>query len=179
MKMKNFDNKKRLMFIKGEDFYFLTYNILIILKALKCISPEKKFRDYRKLSYLVDFVSDKKLIDILLLSKDKNRVAQDDREYLSRAFTNGEIRLNEVFKLLVSLEKRKIIVLDRDSGNNTINVSLNSSFNSINIFNDNLFEAENCNVEVLKKVSNKIAMAKLETVIDIFFKKYGVMTWDI
>ena len=32
--------KKLLMFIKGEDFYFLTYNILLILKSFNCIEDK-------------------------------------------------------------------------------------------------------------------------------------------
>ena len=45
--------KKRIMFIKGEDFNFLAYNILITLDSLKCHTAERAFVDHHKLrSYL-------------------------------------------------------------------------------------------------------------------------------
>ena len=56
MKNKTFA-KKRMMFIQKEDYNFLTYNLLILLYSLNCISESKRFRDFRKVAYLVDFIN--------------------------------------------------------------------------------------------------------------------------
>ena len=41
--------KKRLMFIQKEDYNFLTYNFLILLKELDCINYQKRFTDFRRI----------------------------------------------------------------------------------------------------------------------------------
>ena len=49
--------KKRMMFIQREDYNFLTYNFLILLNELNCVSEDKRFNDFRKIAYLVEFIS--------------------------------------------------------------------------------------------------------------------------
>ena len=55
--MKSLMNRKRLLYETTEDIYFYMYNILLILNTFECISEEKSFQDYRKLSFLIDIIS--------------------------------------------------------------------------------------------------------------------------
>lgn len=48
------DNKKRMMFILEEDYYYITIKILSILRALEC--DKKSFHDYRKLGIIFEFI---------------------------------------------------------------------------------------------------------------------------
>ena len=56
MKDKNFA-KKRLMFIQKEDYNYLCYNLILLLDNLECNSEDQKFKDFRKVAYLIDFIS--------------------------------------------------------------------------------------------------------------------------
>lgn len=49
--------KKKIMFIKEEDYYFLTYNLLILLDVFKCHNEKTGFKFYQKIAYLIDFIS--------------------------------------------------------------------------------------------------------------------------
>jgi len=49
--------KKRMMFIQGEDYNFLAYTLLIFLNEMGCHSEKTKFKDFRKIAYLIDFIS--------------------------------------------------------------------------------------------------------------------------
>ena len=57
MNINDLSVKKRIMFIKDEDYYFLTYHIFIILDWFNCYSKENLFVDCRKLPYLIYFLS--------------------------------------------------------------------------------------------------------------------------
>lgn len=56
-------DKRPLYFISGEDFYFFAYSILLTLEMLG--GAAKRIKDHRKIAYLIQFVSDSRLVDIL------------------------------------------------------------------------------------------------------------------
>jgi hypothetical protein len=96
--------KKKIMFSKGDDFYFLSYNIILILYGLDCFCGQRKFKDYRKLAFILDFISNRNLAKTL----SQNTIIYNplDRELFTRAYANGLLRLNEIIRLLFTLEKR-------------------------------------------------------------------------
>ena len=49
-------NRRRMMFVAGEDFYFLAYTTLLILDNLKCTTSSNSFSDLRKVAYLADLL---------------------------------------------------------------------------------------------------------------------------
>lgn len=59
------DNKKRMMFILEEDYYFITIKLLSILKALDC--DKKPFEDYRKLGIVLEAIKSEE--NIIFLQK--------------------------------------------------------------------------------------------------------------
>ena len=84
--------------MSGEDFYFFSYNIFLILWEFNCVNG-RTFKDYRKLPYIVDLISDKNLLGILIrndFGEVKNPV---DRKYLVKSYTDCKIKTSEYLKL--------------------------------------------------------------------------------
>jgi hypothetical protein len=174
----NKDIKKRIMFIKGEDYYFLTYNILILLKTLDCFENTKKFRDYRKISYLIDFISDSNLINILERYEQTFSLNFLDKELLTRAYSNGMIRSSQILRLLFSLEKKGLIILERDSDDNELlDFYLKKENYPVDFFSNEIFNIEFQNANKLKQIVKRLSVLKFETVLDKLFKKYGISIW--
>ncbi len=106
--------KKRLMFLKGEDLYFLSYNIIVLLHCYSCESPQKPFLDYSKMAYLIDYVADTKLAKMLNSNDSVNRT------YLQSAYTEGLIRRHIVSRLFYALERKGIVSLEMKKDKNVV-----------------------------------------------------------
>ncbi len=172
--------KKSIMFIKGEDFYFLAYNILVLLDVLNCIEDKRVFRDYRKLSYLIDFISDYKLNQIIRYYSTANKQLNPyDHELLTRAYSNALIRKNQILKLLHFLEKRKLVMLVRDKRNSTLNLYLKKDFREKKFLNSELFDSEKQNSILLKNLIPRLSSLKFDTLQNTLFEIYGIKTWEI
>lgn len=172
--------KKKIMFVKDEDFYFITYNILILLHVLNCFEQKKRvFKDCRKLAFLVEFVSNNNLVDIVerydLQSRKVNRI---DHKILTNAYTNGLIRKNIIPRLLFTLEKYEIVYLSTSERDKSINISLNDE-KLKNFFNKELFAYEFKNASKLQRTISKLSILKLDTLLGKLFTDKGVRTWDI
>jgi hypothetical protein len=175
------DNKKRLMFVKGEDFYFLTYNILLILKVLKCNCGVRKFKDYRKLAFLIDFVSDYNLINIIKNGSQRDLLNVLDRDLLMRTYSNGMIRQNELIKLLFTLEKNKFITLEKEGDTNLVSVCINIENIPIDFLgdNDNIFQSEIININTLKSQIQRLTNTNLDHMLQKLFDNYGIKRWAV
>lgn len=171
------ENKKRLMFIKGEDFYFLTYNIIIILKTLGCTSEIKSFKDYRKLAFLIDFVSDWSLLNILLAYPSGKYLNYRDKESLTRSYSSALVRMNEILKLLFALEKKGILGLIKNQTNGNLDVYLQKSAIPKDFFEADIFSLELNNANLLKRNFGRISSNKLETTLAAFYYNYGITKW--
>ncbi len=171
------ENKKRLMFIKGEDFYFLTYNIIILLKTLDCTSESKTFKDYRKLAFLIDFIADWNLLNILLVYPNGRSVNFRDKESLTRSYSSGLVRMNEILKLLLALEKKGIVGLTKNQTNGNLDVFLQKKSIPKEMFENEIFKFELDNTLMLKKNFNRISSNKLETILTTFYYNFGITKW--
>ena len=100
-----------MMFIMGEDYNFLAYNIFIILNGLGCISGKSFLKDHRKLSFLIDFVSDSKLLDVLdkQIRNDKASLNEYDKDVLNQSFTNSVLRMKTINQLIYTLNNEELI----------------------------------------------------------------------
>ncbi|WP_295801138.1 hypothetical protein [Mucilaginibacter sp.] len=170
-------NKKRLMFIKGEDFYFLTYNIIIILKTLGCNSAEKTFKDYRKLAFLVDFSADWTLLNILRSYPSGRYLNYRDKEMLMRSYSSGLVRINEILKLLFALEKKGLIGISKNAASSQLDIYLREDSVPSNLFENNIFKLELDNANMLKRVVPRLSMIKLETLLSSIYYDYGITKW--
>src|SRR5688572_15311484 len=105
--------KKQLMFAAGEDFYFIAYSTLLILKGFDCISESKAFKDHRKLAFLIDFLADPKMTWLLdnhpVGEPSSSSIAQTDKDRLYATHNRGFARIPLFFRVLVALERRSII----------------------------------------------------------------------
>lgn len=164
--------------MSGEDFYFFTYNILLVLNELSC-TDGKLFRDYRKLPYVVDVISDQHLLGILKrnnFGRIKNPI---DRRHLVTSYTNCKIKTSEYLKLLFSLERKGIITLSSSKRSSQIDLTLNKKSLSKEFFKSELFEREKTNISTLKAEVQRISYLNYETLIDKLYTAETDHKWAV
>lgn len=178
--MQHNENKKKLMFVTGEDFYFLTYNILLLLKELKCNGQTRKFKDYRKLAFLIDFISDSDLIKILRKYQEKGFIYNDDdKELMITAWSNGLVRTKLLARLLYALEQRDLVGLEKDSKRQTITVWYKKNLKTSKFFKENVFSIEQQNAKSLSKLIQRLSSITFDTLENKLFIQYGINTHGI
>jgi hypothetical protein len=170
--------KKRIMFIKGEDFNFLAYNILILLDQLDCNSEAKAFRDHRKLAFLVDLVSQPSLTGIIERRFRLNRsLSKRDLHSLSSAYANGESRKHFVERVLYAMATRGIIQIKKPPTEVAANIVLVPENISDSFSSSELFELERLNIRRIRVISPQIRTTVFQTFMTRFFDEQGVRTW--
>ncbi len=167
MKANKYSAKKRMMFIQKEDYNFLAYNLLVLLDTLGCTEESKKFRDFRKIAYLVDFInSDRQL----------NDYSQNE---LASIYSKAHLKKQLMSHLLVVLKNK-----------NYIDVSINSTYNSFDIwlqkenipsdfFNKEVFKNEISNIIELKKLAHSLKTVPIIKLVDSLFTSKNVLTWEV
>jgi hypothetical protein len=168
-------NKRPLYFISGEDFYFVAYSILLVLEFLG--GSQKRVKDHRKLTYLIQFVSDSRLIDILSRSQQNIIASPLDRELLFSSFTNAELHKHEVYKILFSLERRGYISIQRTDVAEILDVTLVSGSLPKGFFGGDHFDNERKNADELKKLVPKISMLTFDSLLKRVYADRGVRVW--
>jgi|WetSurMetagenome_2_1015567.scaffolds.fasta_scaffold26925_2 hypothetical protein len=176
----NINNKKKLMYVKGEDYYYFTYNLLVLLDVLGCDNADRKFIDYKKMAFLVDFVADKSLIDIYSSHLLKgNNINLNDKELYVRTYSEGLIRINQIMRLIVFLEKKGILSLERVSKRNVIHLWLNRENLPDDFFDKKLFAMEYENANFLKKAFRGLRSISLNLMTTRLFSDYVDKKWQI
>lgn len=175
--MKKFETKKQLMYLSGEDFYLFCYSIFIILDSLGC-SSGKKFRDYRKLAFLINILNDEKLVYILTTSQ-REYLNPFDKECLFNSYSTGLMRRSEILKLIFTLEKKGFLILERGKTISEIDVSLNKTAIPENFFNKAIFSMEYEMAAKIKKSIARLKTLKLGTMLERIYEDNGVKTWAI
>ena len=167
--------KKRLMFATGDDLYYLTYNILIILHVLKC-NGKRKFNDYRKLAFLIDFVSDR---DLILIIKHSNFIGKlnntIDKQKLEKVYSDGLLGISQIKRLIFALEKKGFVSLEKKGVGNCI--WINEDNIPDDFFDKEVFKYEIQNVKSLTGTIKRINIITLNTLLDKIFAKFNIDTW--
>ncbi|ESQ97746.1 hypothetical protein F753_19385 [Stutzerimonas chloritidismutans AW-1] len=168
--------KKRIMFASVDDFYFLTYAILIALDALGC-RKDRYLKDYRKLGFLIEFTTDERLLSILEYPTQKalNRV---DREHLFKSYTSGLGRRSEVLKILFRLEKSGLVILRKGDAHSLVDVSLSSDVPD-GFFDKAIFTQEYSNASRLSVAVKQLTRLTLSTALSKIYQVRGIKMWDI
>lgn len=170
--------KKRILFDKEKDACFLTYNILIILDFYKCYSIDSPFIDYRKLTYLIDFVSSDILVSIL----QKEQILSDgDKIILQNSYNNASARQNRIFLVLRALKRNGIIELFLDSEKPYKNsLYLIQSDKTKSITNKKLFTYEYSNLKHFNSVNdiNRVRLIKITTLLQKIYGSRGIKIWE-
>ncbi len=170
------EDLRRLNHLVGEDFYFLSYSILL---ALRIFPPRgSMFRDHRKLAHVIQFVSDSRLLSILDRSQNKEVENAVDRELLFAAFSKGESLKREIYKLLLSMDQRSLITATPSTANRgSVDVALNYDSISADFFNNELFDLERKNAKSLRGLVPRISTLTMETFVDRVYVNRGVRAW--
>lgn len=162
--------ERTLLFSTKDDLYFLTYNILVTLSYLGC-TGNKKFKDVNKLAFIIEFVSNRELIDVL--DKPSHVQNKSDQFLLSQAYSNGLMRVNSIKRVLYNLNKMKFIEF---SGNKK-EIWLIKSEKIDALFANNYFEYEKQNLSLLKSKILKLNIITVDTFLDNTFSKRGIKSW--
>lgn len=175
--------KKNLMFLAGEDFYYFTYSILVILDLLGC-KEGRYFKDYRKLPFILDFISDNNLIYILKSSEAKGEATNRqlnrlDKEYMFKSYATGTARRSEILKLLFTLERKGYVSLEKAGLQAAVNVSLNAESLPPEFLDRSMFEKEYRNAEQFRVIVKRLATLTLETMLKKIYDDKGVKTWAL
>lgn len=169
--------KKDLMYLSGEDFYLFCYSIFIILDTLGC-RDGKYFKDYRKISFLIEFAKDESL-NYLLDDLAKNGLSAVDKEYLFHSYSSGMARRSEILKLLFTLEKKQYVSLERGKNSSFVNVSLNKDRIPDEFFSDDVFLSEYENIKKLKGLVKRLSVLTLDKMLERIYEDNGVSTWAV
>ncbi len=168
--------KKRIMFATVDDFYFLTYAILITLDASGC-KKGRFLKDYRKLGFLIEFTTDERLLRILEHPVGK-RLSRLDNEHLFKSYTNGLGRRSEVLKILFRLEKSGLVILRKGDTHSLVDVSLSNDVPA-EFFDKSIFAQEYSNVGRLALAVKQLTRLTLSTTLSKMYEVRGIKTWDI
>jgi hypothetical protein len=162
--------ERTLMFSTKDDLYFITYNILVVLKFLGC-DGRRKFKDVHKLAFMVEFISNKELIRTL----DKTIEGQNDKDamMLSKAYSDGLMRINSVKRVLFTLKKAGMI----EFSENNKEVWLNENDKTKLFFEGDYFQYEKENITMLKTRIKRLNNITIDTFLDSAFSKNGVQSW--
>ena len=177
MRQRERNELRRLNHLVGEDFYFLSYSILVSLHGLS--SRGAVFRDHRKLAHVIHFVSDPRLLSILDRSQNKPVENPVDRELLFAAYTKAELLKREIYKLLLSLDRRGLVSAAPSSIPGAIDVSLISNAVNAEFFSNEIFDDEQKNTTELRRLVPRIGVMTLETFLNRVYVSRGVRAWAL
>lgn len=172
---KNNDKLKRISFVSGEDFYFLTYLIIICLKEFS--NKKLIFKDHRKLTYLMQIISSSTAVKILIENHNEENLKPFDKEFLFDIYVKASLHQREVYKIVRSLEKNGVIsVIDTDRVD-CYNIQVMDKMWLTSFFDTNIFENELNNSAILKSYFKSINSLGLDGLIGKVFIKYGLNLW--
>jgi hypothetical protein len=171
--------KRRMMFIQKEDYNYLVYNIILILQELGCCSENKKFADYRKLAYIIDFIGSNDALTRLENSTHQEPYDRNDIQVFSLIYKRGIIKKKLISHLLLIMENQKYISVSINDTRKTYDISLNLDGLPKGFTDKKLFKNEICNIKRIKKINPRLSSIKLGRLLKNQFTDNGVLTWGI
>lgn len=159
--------KKRLMFIQREDYNFLTYNFLLILNEMDCTSESKKFNDFRRIAYLIEFISN------------SSDFATYNSIELSNIYLRAQLKKKLLSHLIVTLKNKKFLDVSLNTTHKTLDVWLVKENIPTDFFDNVIFQQEINNFKNIKKYASISKSQILITMIKKLYTDKGVMTWEV
>lgn len=179
-KLEKLKDKKRLMFSKDEDYYFITYNLLILLNTIGCISQDSKFIDYTKLAYIIPFVSDTNLLNIILKYNELERYpSREEIEKLQETYLRSRIRIKLLTTIILALEHKGLITLRKNERRHCIDIWINKDKIPNSFLNSSLFKIEVENTLKFKSFISRLKSLSAKTLQENIFANKGVRLWDV
>jgi len=159
--------KKRMMFIQNEDYNFLAYNLLIFLDEMGCYSEQTRFKDFRKIAYLVEFISSSKEIN------------DYDTFELSNIYLNSQLKKKLLSHLIITLQNKDYLDISLNTTHKTIELWIKKENIPTEFFDKDIFKREISNIRKLKKEFKITKISLLKKIVDEIFTKKGVSTWEV
>lgn len=166
MKDKNFA-KKRLMFIQKEDYNYLCYNFILLLDNLDCTDEDKKFKDFRKVAYLIDFISS---------SKNYEDYSKDE---LMTIYSKAQLKKKLLSHLLIVLKNKDYLGISINSSHKSFDVWLKKENLPLDFFDKDYFINEINNLNKIKRSVHSLKTTTIKTLVDSFFTSKNILTWEI
>ena len=159
--------KKRLMFIQKEDYNFLAYNTIILLYTLGCTDEAKKFRDFRKIAYLIDFINEGGEPELY------------DQRQLAHIYSRAQIKKKLLHHLMIVLKNKKYIGVSVNTTYRSIDLWLNKSNIPERFLDKSFFAKEIFNIMQLKRQAPSLKTVAIKTLANNIFTKNNVLTWEV
>lgn len=166
MKDKNFA-KKRLMFIQKEDYNYLCYNLILLLDNLECNSEDQKFKDFRKVAYLIDFISS---------SRNFKDYSKDE---LINIYSKAQLKKKLLSHILIVLKNRDYLGISINNVHKSFDIWLKKDNLPPDFFNGDYFINEINNINNIKGSIRSLKSTKIKTMVDEFFTSKNILTWEI
>lgn len=168
------DVRRRLMFVPGEDFYFLTYTTLLVLGHFDCTRRERPFHDSTKISYLADLIGGDADLNLALATTPVDARA---RARLSVLHDRAVARRAPLTRVLEALARREWIGVHREAG--TEDIFLIPSDEVKRLQANDAYQSECIRLERIRKAFPQLRSMKTETMRDRLFTNHGVRTWPV
>lgn len=171
------DNKKRMMFVLDEDYYFVTIKVLIILKAIG--GYKNKLIDYRKLSFIIEFIKDDRSMELYKKGIEKiNELTIIERELLINIYYSGNVNQAFIKRVLFFLEKKELITLEKNIKFNCIDVLLLKNKRLEETLSSEIFYKDIERISKMCTVFNRIRTIKYDTFVEKIFGNSEVSKWE-
>ncbi len=169
--------KKNMMFISSEDFYLFTYSVLITLYCLGC-TKGREFKDYRKLPFIIELISNRKYI-LTLESSAPEGLHKNDKDFLFQSYADGLAKRSETLKILFTLERKGYVTLQQGSIESLVNITLNKENLPKGFLSKTVFKSEYENCEKFKTAIQRTTSLSLETFLSKVYRDKGVKIWEV
>lgn len=155
------------MFIQTEDYNFLAYNLLIFLNEMGCHSESTRFKDFRKIAYLIDFINATKNLD------------DYDEFELSDIYLKAQLKKKLLSHLIITLQNRDFLDIALNTTHKTIELWIKKDNIPNDFFDKKRFKREIVNIRKLKKQFKITKVSLLTKLVNDIFTERGVSTWEI
>lgn len=169
------DNKKRIMFILEDDYYFITIKLLSILKALEC--EKKPFADYRKLGLIFEFIKNGNNLCLFYRLINESSLDFFDTEKAVKIFCDSRLDIAVIKRVLFFLEKQQIVELQKNIKTGNIDVLLLKDDIINELLAQDVLKEDFQRAYELKKAIRGLRNLKLETLQTKTFGYSEVTKW--
>ena len=159
--------KKRLMYIQKEDYNFLTYILLLVLIKFDAKSESSRFRDFRKIAYLIHFIN---------LNPNFNSFEKNE---LAKIYSQAQLKKQLLSHLLIILKNRGFIGMQINQRQQSFDVWINEKNIPNDFFNQDIFFNELENIQTLKLNIKRLKTITVKNLVDTIFTKNNIITWEV